>query len=377
MKGLVAEAYQLKLGKNQSNMLKGDKAITALTDAMKKGSVKTAELIPFLDALMRRDAAPGLAQARQSSIAGENRFGNEKDRFWDNFQKGGGEKGLKTFWDMMAGMMTWWADNGTTLGRYFESSIYYLDGFRLAIGEFWKFATTGESTQITDWLKEQGIDMDGIRESVIKVLTSLSNLFTEIGEMVGFNKDGSWMLGLKDKITTFSNNLIGIMESLSSMLDNIHLAISSFRQFKDLTLMEQAGMFMPGQKSNKLVTDMILGTGGAVGDIVGGTWKAGTTAKDVLIGDKSSPGSYIPSEREKLISQIPGMWSPTSPEGIAANNKREQIIWQKSEVDVKVNITGDEKAITALSNTTNFSRADFNTMLSKNIARELTAVPKQ
>ena len=141
--------------------------------------------------------------------------------------------------------------------------------------------------------------------------------------------------------------------------------------------MEQVGMFMPGQKSNKLVTDMILGTGGAVGDIVGGTWKAGTTVKDVLVGDKSSPGSYIPSEREKLISQIPGMWSPTSPEGIAANNKREQIIWQKSEVDVKVNITGDEKAITALSNTTNFSRADFNTMLSKNIARELTAVPKQ
>ena len=137
MKQLFAEAYQMSLGRSGSAILKGEKAITELTDAMKKGAVKSAKVLPYLEELMRRDSAAGLVEARGSSVAEQNRFRNQVSEGWMNFSKGGGETGIAYFWQMMQKMGQWWIDNGSTLGRYFESAMIGLDAFRLSVMELW------------------------------------------------------------------------------------------------------------------------------------------------------------------------------------------------------------------------------------------------
>lgn len=376
MKGLVAEAYQLKLGKNESNMLRGDKAITALTDAMKKSQVKTAEIIPYLDALMRRDATPGLSIARNSAQAEQNRFENQISTGWDRFTKGGGEAGLRAFWQMAQQMSNWWEENGSALGRYFHATVIGLDAMRLAIMELWKFMATGESTPITEWMKGIGIDVDLIRSTLIDIFNNVSLIIKDILQMTGFEKDGSVLVGLKDKIIRFTSDLNEIMMSVSSMLRNIHQTIDSFRRFKDLSVIEQTGVFIPGYKANKLMTDVILGAGGAVGDVVGATVGAGKATVNLGLQAADTPYNLTATEYERNIAQIPTSFPQTSPQAIAAERTRDQIIWQKSQVEVNVNISGSEQAINALSNATNFTKADFNSLLSKNIASQMVNAPK-
>ena len=376
MKGLVAEAYQLKLGKNESNMLRGDKAITALTDAMKKSQVKTAEIIPYLDALMRRDATPGLSIARNSAQAEQNRFENQISTGWDRFTKGGGEAGLRAFWQMAQQMSNWWEENGSALGRYFHATVIGLDAMRLAIMELWKFMATGESTPITEWMKGIGIDVDLIRATLIDIFNNVSLIFKDILQMTGFEKDGSVLVGLKDKIIRFTSDLTETMMSVSSMLRNIHQTIDSFRRFKDLSVIEQTGVFIPGYKANKLMTDVILGVGGAVGDVVGATVGAGKATVNIGLQAADTPYNLTATEYERNIAQIPTSFPQTSPQAIAAERARELIIWQKGQVEVNVNISGSEQAINALSNATNFTKADFNSLLSKNIASQMVNAPK-
>lgn len=376
MKGLVAEAYQLKLGKNESNMLRGDKAITALTDAMKKSQVKTAEIIPYLDALMRRDATPGLSIARNSAQAEQNRFENQISTGWDRFTKGGGEAGLRAFWQMAQQMSNWWEENGSALGGYFHATVIGLDAMRLAIMELWKFMATGESTPITEWMKGIGIDVDLIRSTLIDIFNNVSLIIKDILQMTGFEKDGSVLVGLKDKIIRFTSDLNEIMMSVSSMLRNIHQTIDSFRRFKDLSVIEQTGVFIPGYKANKLMTDVILGAGGAVGDVVGATVGAGKATVNIGLQPADTPYNLTATEYERNIAQIPTSFPQTSPQAIAAERTRDQIIWQISQVEVNVNISGSEQAINALSNATNFTKADFNSLLSKNIASQMVNAPK-
>lgn len=376
MKGLVAEAYQLKLGKNESNMLRGDKAITALTDAMKKSQVKTAEIIPYLDALMRRDATPGLSIARNSAQAEQNRFENQISTGWDRFTKGGGEAGLRAFWQMAQQMSNWWEENGSALGRYFHATVIGLDAMRLAIMELWKFMATGESTPITEWMKGIGIDVDLIRSTLIDIFNNVSLIIKDILQMTGFEKDGAVLAGLKDKIIIFTSDLNEIMMSVSSMLRNIHQTIDSFRRFKDLSVIEQTGVLIPGYNANKLMTDVILGAGGAVGDVVEATVGAGKATVNLGLRAADTPYNLTATEYERNIAQIPTSFPQTSPQAIAAERTRDQIIWQKSQVEVNVNISGSEQAINALSNATNFTKADFNSLLSKNIASQMVNAPK-
>lgn len=386
MKGLVAEAYQLKLGKNESNMLRGDKAITALTDAMKKSQVKTAEIIPYLDALMRRDATPGLSIARNSAQAEQNRFENQISTGWDRFTKGGGEAGLRAFWQMAQQMSNWWEENGSALGRYFHATVIGLDAMRLAIMELWKFMATGESTPITEWMKGIGIDVDSIRQNFI-------NLKNATMELLGIDPKKSVadnLKGISDKLVVFVNDLDGILKSVVTIVEGL----TKVRKYFFPTQAEKEAGATAEQKA--YAADLatvgehdaerrkffrqwenspgkgMLDAGGA---LWGGTWQAVGGMGGLAFGN-NTPYNLTATEYERNIAQIPTSFPQTSPQAIAAERTRELIIWQKSQVEVNVNISGSEQAINALSNATNFTKADFNSLLSKNIASQMVNAPK-
>ena len=375
MKGLVAEAYQLKLGKNASNMLKGDKAITALTDAMKKGSVKTAELIPFLDALMRRDAAPGLAQARQSSIAGENRFGNEKDRFWDNFQKGGGESGVKKFWDMAAGMMTWFADNGAELGYSFETAIYWLKAFKSGVYELSQFISTGEHNSFTDWARGLGIDVDSIRESFIGLKDATMKLLgVDPEKSIGEN-----LTGITDRLVIFVGDLDKILKSIIVVIEGLAKIRGYFfetqgeKNAKEVAYTKDVSTVGEyDAERNKFFRQWENSPGKGLSDIVGALW--GGTA-DALGGVKGMAfGGQTPSSLPPSIpSWKPDGWGTTASD-IGAT-RRSDYTPQQVNHSVKLEVTGNAEMISALMDEK--TRTQLPILLSSEIAKAVVGAPKR
>ena len=380
MKGLVAEAYQLKLGKNQSNMLKGDKAITALTDAMKKGSVKTAELIPFLDALMRRDAAPGLAQARQSSIAGENRFGNEKDRFWDNFNKGGGESGVKKFWDMAAGMMTWFADNGASLGRAFETSIYWLDAFKAGVYELSQFISTGEHNSFTDWARNLGVDVDVIRESLLRLRDSVLKLLG-----IDSNNVGTILETIIDRLIVFINRLQEIANGATRVVNGVgqikEATIDKNQAYTGGSIWDKTKMFTEEALRNvaaltpfgRIVNANKPTVFGGIGDILGGTKDATSAAAgsllDLGIGSGGKPVSLPPS----IPSWKPDGWGTTASD--IGTTGRSDYTPQQVNHSVKLEVTGNAEMISALMDEK--TRTQLPILLSGEIAKAVVGAPKR
>ena len=383
MKGLVAEAYQLKLGKNASNMLKGDKAITALTDAMKKGSVKTAELIPFLDALMRRDAAPGLAQARQSSIAGENRFGNEKDRFWDNFNKGGGESGVKKFWDMAAGMMTWFANNGAALGRAFETSIYWLDAFKAGVYELSQFISTGEHNSFTDWARSLGVDVDVIRDSLLRLRDSVMKLLG-----IDSNNVSTILDTIVERLIQFINRLQEIANGATRVVNGVgqikEATITKNQEYTSAGFIGRTKMFT--EEALRNVVDMtpfgkIFNFGrptisGGLRDVIGGTKDATVSATGALVDlGTGSGGKPIP-----LPPSVPS-WKPdgfgTTPESMSESMARrpEYANSQNVSVNGRIEVIGNPEVLGALMDEK--ARSQFPIMLTNMIAKEVVGAPKR
>ena len=375
MKGLVAEAYQLKLGKNQSNMLKGDKAITALTDAMKKGSVKTAELIPFLDALMRRDAAPGLAQARQSSIAGENRFGNEKDRFWDNFNKGGGESGVKKFWDMAAGMMTWFANNGAALGRAFETSIYWLDAFKAGVYELSQFVSTGEHNSFTDWARSLGVDVDAIRESLLRLRDSVLKLLGIDSTNVSTILDT-----IVERLIQFIKRLQEIADGATRVVNGVDSVINPVPARMTST---QAAGLAEGIRSDgmSLKSTMMKDFDSRLnGSRLGGLWNIFGGTKDATVSAIRAPLDLVTGSGGKPVSLPPSIpsWKPdgwgTAASDIGAT-RRSDYTPQQVNHSVKLEVTGNAEMISALMDEK--TRTQLPILLSSEIAKAVVGAPKR
>ena len=374
MKGLVAEAYQLKLGKNASNMLKGDKAITALTDAMKKSQVKTAELIPFLDPLMRRDAAPGLAQARQSSIAGQNRFENENSRFWDNFNKGGGESGVKKFWDMAAGMMTWFADNGAELGYSFETAIYWLKAFKSGVYELSQFISTGEHNSFTDWARSLGVDVDVIRESLLRLRDSVLKLLG-----IDSNNVGTILETIIDRLIVFINRLQEIANGATRVVNGVN---SIVRPSSGVMTPTEATNFSQSIRNNGFsLKDTLMSNFdnrlngsrlGGLWNIFGGTKDATVSATGALVdlgtGNGGKPVSLPPS----IPSWKPDGWG-TTPESMA--KRPEYTNSQNVSVNGRIEVIGNPEVLGALMDEK--AKSQFPIMLTSMIAKEVVGAPKR
>ena len=338
MQGIFAQAYQRSLGRSGGQIKEGQKGIEELNEAMKKGNVLSAKVLPFVAEIAKQMAAGGLDEARMASFAEQNRFRNQLSQGWKNFGEGGGERGLAYFWRMMQEMGTWWIDNGATMGRYFEAVMIGLDAFRLSIKELWHFGTTGEATSITEWLKSQGFDVDTIRSDVIAAVTSIKEIFRQVMQIMGFEKNGSIMEGMKDKITNFTKNLREVLAEVTYMLQSINTFLTAARNWGSMTKEEQVMALIPGTSANKTFSTMVNSGFSAAGSLVSSTYKAGTTSYEALLGNSPSPVvPYTASEREKYISQIPTAWNTTPQAAVPTSTTQTS----NYKVDVSVKLDGN------------------------------------
>lgn len=342
MMPIFADAWQTLQGRTGANKLTGQKALDELLKATEKRQVIAAKILPLVEQIARERASEGIDKMRTSSEGQRSFFMNQLSEGWQKFADSGGEVGLQRFWQSLQRIGGWFKDNADTFGVYFDDLAHIFDFTLLAVKESWQFLVDGTKTSIIEMIEENiGVDLSGIRNTVVKVLEEFKGVFTQVTQITGFEKNGSLMEGLKDKIATFVINLNSIMASVSSMLQNISVALDSFRKYKALTVSEQIAGFIPGTESNKLLTNSIMSTAGAVGDVVGATYGAGVAVKDIVYGSKDRPVPQPMSTYDKNIAQIPSAWPATSPQGIAEARTKEKIIQQQSKMELNVNITGD------------------------------------
>lgn len=313
MKQLFAEAYQMSMGRTGAGVLKGEKAITELTDAMKKGAVKSAKVLPYLEELMRRDSAAGLAEARNSSVSQQNRFRNQVSEGWMNFSKGGGEAGVSYFWQMMQRFGEWWKSNGFVLGRYFHAAVIGLDAFRLSMMEMWQFITTGQHNSITDWARSLGIDVDAIREALLRLRDAVLKLLG-----IDSTNVSTILETIIERLITFVNRLQEIANGATRAVNGLgqikEASVDKNQKYMSSGFIDRTKMFVGEALRN--VVDMtpfgkIINANrptvfGGIGEVIGGTKDATAAAMGSLYdlgtgsGNKSMP-----------LSPTPSAWKPT------------------------------------------------------------------
>lgn len=178
---MFAEAYAKKKNTGKT----GQAAIADLEAAMKKGLVKTAEILPLVVEEMAKRAAPGMKKASETSTAEKNRAMSMRDKMFESFTKNGGEKGLATMWQALEGVFTRLQDRMPQIGKLFEGA---MDVFAKAVDGFMDISDAlffGRESELTRSLQEFGISLTGIRDFV----SSMTGIFVGIGEKLGV--DGS------------------------------------------------------------------------------------------------------------------------------------------------------------------------------------------
>lgn len=179
-KSIFAEAYQRHLNKGGPAKLTGEKAISALTEAMKKGKVKSSEVFPYVTDIMKERSASGIDDARNLSSSQQARFMNSRQLFLQQFSDNGGEEGFSTFWKTMAQGMERITAMAPQLGNYFKGASEIVSGLFLALGEVYDFVTTGEMTSVAQWLQDNGINVLALREDILSMITEVKKQFTEL-----------------------------------------------------------------------------------------------------------------------------------------------------------------------------------------------------
>lgn len=369
MKQLFAEAYQMSLGRTGVGILKGEKAITELTDAMKKGAVKSAKVLPYLEELMRRDSAAGLSEARGSSVAEQNRVRNQVAQGWANFSAGGGESGLAFFWRIVQRMGTWWETNGAALGRGFETAVYWFDALRLGLGEFASFVSTGESNSFTEWVSKFGFNLQAYREEI-------SQMFKTIGDIFGI-KEGT---DLKTRIENFGIRLQEILQQVNVVLSGIAKFLDNTSQLYNRKWYEAYAGFNPFSDVAKQQRGAASGIYQAIGGVFGATTSAAAIGGDQI-------GLSSPNKTDYALygNAKGGFGSPTpasvnrdwmtSPSAVLPSNaSNPSVVLQKQTLDVNLNVTGNPEVINQLIDQR--SREAFPLLLSSEIAKSVTSAAK-
>lgn len=211
----------MSLGKTQKEAEDNKDAMNDLADAMKKGSVKVDKVFPHLVKLMTEASAPGVALARTSPTAEEQRFWSRMDIGWKNFSEGGGKSGLALFWkDLQTSVGAWFEENGAWLGGQFESMMKWFKVFRIGLTDFVKFMWSGDHNSFTNWVaQEWNFDLANLRTFFIDLWTNVKMIFSEIAKAIGLvDKDGNMISGFGDRIQTFITNLSTVFSELMKML---------------------------------------------------------------------------------------------------------------------------------------------------------------
>lgn len=183
---LFAEAYQIKTGGG----LTGAKARAALMDAMQKGQVKTADILPLVAKLMDDLSRGGIEKARQSSTAQQARAENAisgRGGLLQTFSEKGGERGFARLWSSFAVSMKESIPLVETLGKAFDKLSQYTS-FAMMLPQSFKRAFEGRDSWVADAIGEMNAKI------VYDLGVGLGELGIEISKTLGTAVDGWGMI---------------------------------------------------------------------------------------------------------------------------------------------------------------------------------------
>lgn len=302
MQSIFAEAYQMSQGRSITDMKRGQKALEELYDAMQKGNVYSAKVLPYVAEIAKRMAEGGLEEARTSAFAERGRFMNQITEGWQNFTNGGGASGLAFFWrEIMMPMGEWWNSNGAMLGSYFEKFMYDINMVRLGLKEFFEFAYTGQTNSFVEYMKQQGIDLELIRTGLVSIFDKLGEMLSKVAELLGFTKEGDLGKGVADKLGVFVENVSKILTHIDSLLNNVTRFMTAWNYLSQLNATQMATLVVPGTQANRAFAEMVNSAGSGVMDVGRATGSAFNTSKDVLTGSGSP--TVIPKIPDKRYSE--------------------------------------------------------------------------
>lgn len=324
----------MSLGRTGDQIKPVTEALKELKDAMQKGQVTTSKVFPYFEELLRRESARGLDIARVSSQAEQGRFETQLDIGWQNFTKGGGEAGLSYFWRMMQKMGSWWEENGAALGKHFEELMLWVNVVRIAIRDLFNFAVSGEENDLVSIINEWGINIQGIRDEIVKIFENIGKVFTGGDQTFGET--------ILVKIQNFSDSVIKILKNLNEFFIGLSTMMDGYRQWDQASWVQK----LTGQAEGQ--GQILKGIGQMTSAAVAGSWNAGVASKDLLMTNKSNRPDTEYSQTFGGIKnyRVPAdqIIPPTTPSSSVPMFSRNENV-NTHTIDVNVKVSGDPEQV--------------------------------
>jgi hypothetical protein len=197
-KPIFAAAYQEFTG----GKLTGQPAMAALLDAMKKGKVLSADIIPIATRMMEEKAAPTIAHASETSQSEEDRMTNSVNDLAVLANKAGVEEGFaRIFRSISTGL----DESGTLVTKLAEgfNEATIAASKLLLFPQSFERALDGRDSLVADWL---GVDKT---TQMIEDWSQIKVLFDDIAKAVGSTE---WSPTLKSTADEIAQIMHGIAE---------------------------------------------------------------------------------------------------------------------------------------------------------------------
>lgn len=205
---IFGQAYQEMTGGN----LTGQAAIAAIMEAIPKGNVKSAEILPLVARIMRERAAPKLDVAMKTSQAQQARFQNMTADMAILASNSGLESGFSRLFRALADGLREAGPMIESLSRGFDDLTKGVSSALLVVQSFQRFFQ-GRDSAIGDML----FPTEENREKAFIWLEATKNAFSAIGDLITMAADGWKMLFsmidinyILDALTAVSNRITNI-----------------------------------------------------------------------------------------------------------------------------------------------------------------------
>lgn len=200
--GVFAQAYSEMSGSG----LEGQDALAAFYEAVPKGNVKSAEILPIVQRILREKAAPKLEIAMRTSQAEQARFKNQVANTSIAASDAGVESGFARLFKTMTTALKEGQERVEAMARAFDRLSQYVS-FIMLIPQSFKRAFEGRDSYMADLLGEENI-------KIIKGFTEgLSDLTGELKTVLGSAIAGWGMIfgEFGDEMLTFASQLSNIL----------------------------------------------------------------------------------------------------------------------------------------------------------------------
>ncbi len=212
---VFAQAYAEMMGSG----LKGQEALSSLYEAIPTGKVKSAEILPIVQRILRERAAPKLDVAMKTSQAEQARFQNMTADMAILASNSGLESGFSRLFRALTDGLKEAGPMIESLARGFDDVTKGVGSALLVVQSFQRFFQ-GRDSAIGDML----FPTEENREKAFIWLEATKNAFSAIGDLITMAADGWKMLFsmidinyLLDALTNVSNRITNIAGAFVKM----------------------------------------------------------------------------------------------------------------------------------------------------------------